>query len=70
MMFVLQPVHCAVGRSFKSVLHRLIVVHVLLNVDCMFALLESDPPVFKMTQVIAAYVALKLIAEAWDLVLH
>ena len=68
MTSILQPVDCAVGRSFKCALSRLIVLHVLDYVDRMHELPEADRRPFKINEIITAYTAVRLIAEAWDLV--
>lgn len=70
MTSVLQPMNCAVGRSFKSALRRPIVAHVLEYVDRMLEQPADKRWALKIDEVITAYVAVKLVFEAWDMVLR
>lgn len=65
---LLQPIDCCAVCCFKRALRRLIVVHVVSYVDKTLALSTSERPTLRIMQVITACTALKLIAEAWDLV--
>ena len=68
MSLVLHPVDYVAGRSYKCAVRRLIVVHFLPHVDKMLVLPETQREPFKITQIITVYTAVKVIAEAWDMV--
>lgn len=64
----LQPVDCAIGRSFKCASRRLLVANILKKVNCAMSVEEVNRVRFKITEVVTAYDALRIILQAWDLV--
>ncbi|PXF47321.1 Tigger transposable element-derived protein 4 [Gracilariopsis chorda] len=64
----LQPVDCAVGRSFKCAYRRLVVSFILSKVRKALAMDAAERPTFKITDFVTAYDALLLMRQAWDMV--
>ena len=70
MTSVLQPVDASVGRSFKCAISRLLLDHILRDVNESLELPPAECPQFKLNKVVTVYDALRLLAKAWDMVLR
>lgn len=66
----LQPVDASLERSFKCIYRRLLMKHLPAYVDKMMRIPESERPPFKIKKDVPTYIAVKLMAKAWNVVLR
>ena len=64
----LQRVNASIGRSFKCIYRRLFVKHLLEYVDKNMEIPECERPSFKINKAVPTYIAVKVMAKAWNLV--
>lgn len=68
MTSVLQPVDAAVGLSFKCAFRRLLVAHIITDVEKRMKLYVENRSIFKLTGAVTIFDSFVVMKLAWDMV--